>query len=402
MRSEKAVGNHLIPVLFMGTFGILCTETGVIGILPQIAARFGVGVTEAGLLVSLFALAVAVSGATLPAALSKVNRKTVMLAVLGAFALGNVAFAFAPTFEVALAARILPAFLHPVYCSAAFALAASSTSEEEAPRATSKVMMGVSLGMVAGVPLSSLLANASSVQTVMLAFAAVNAVAFAGTLLLVKPLPVAQKMSYAAQVSSVKNPRAVVSLVATACIQAAIFATYAYVAAYLGEVVGLAGEAQSALLLGFGIASLAGNYLAGRLLSKAARATLLAFPAVVLAVYALLFFGAGAAALAVAAVVLWGLVYGFGNNVQQFATSTSMPDAPDFANGLFISFGNIGIAVGTAAGGAALAAFGPQATVGASVLFVILSAASLFARSRFDARPLAEGAPGRLEQASTR
>ena len=394
MRSEKAVGNHLIPVLFMGTFGILCTETGVIGILPQIAARFGVGVTEAGLLVSLFALAVAVSGATLPAALSKVNRKTVMLAVLGAFALGNVAFAFAPTFEVALAARILPAFLHPVYCSAAFALAASSTSEEEAPRATSKVMMGVSL--------SSLLANASSVQTVMLVFAAVNVVAFAGTLLLVKPLPVAQKMSYAAQVSSVKNPRAVVSLVATACIQAAIFATYAYVAAYLGEVVGLEGEAQSALLLGFGIASLAGNYLAGRLLSKAARATLLAFPAAVLAVYALLFFGVGAAALAVAAVVLGGLVYGVGHNVQQFATSTSMPDAPDFANGLFISFGNIGIAVGTAAGGAALAAFGPQATVGASVLFVILSAASLFARSRFDARRLVEGAPGRLEQASTR
>ncbi|RDB64317.1 MFS transporter [Gordonibacter sp. 28C] len=379
MKSNK---NYLVPILFLGTFGILCTETGIIGILPQIAARFGIDLAQAGLLVSLFALAVAVSGATLPAALSRVNRKTMMLVVLGAFALGNVVFAFAPTFEVALAARVLPAFLHPVYCSAAFALAAASVSESEAPKATSKVMMGVSLGMVVGVPLSSLLANALSVQAVMIAFALINVVTFIGTLLLVPSMPVAQKMSYAQQVSSVKSPLAVASLAATAFIQAAIFATYAYVAEYLGDVMGIEGNAQSALLLGFGVASLLGNYLAGRLLSKAARATLLAFPVAVLAVYLLLYFGADVFPLAVAAVVVWGLAYGFGNNVQQFATSTSMPDAPDFANGLFISFGNIGITLGTAVGGAALAAFGPQATVGASVAFVVLSAASLVVRSR--------------------
>lgn len=272
-----------------------------------------------------------------------------------------------------------------MYCSAAFALAASSVSAEEAPKATSRVMMGVSLGMVVGVPLSSLLVGVTSVQTVMLVLALMNAVTFAGTLLLVPSLPVERKQGYLEQVASVKNPLAVMSLVAAACIQAAIFATYAYVAEYLGQVVGLASEAQSAVLLGFGLASLAGNYLAGRLLSRRAHATLLAFPAAVLAVYALLFLGADVVPLAVAVVVLWGLAYGFGNNVQQFVTSTAMPDAPDFANGLFISFGNIGITLGTAAGGAALAAFGPQATIGASVLFVGLSAASLLVRSRLGA-----------------
>lgn len=372
----------LIPILFLGTFGILCTETGVIGILPQIAGHFNVTLSQAGLLVSLFALAVAVSGATLPAALSKINRKTMMIAVLGAFAIGNVAFAFAPSFEAALVARVVPALLHPVYCSAAFALAGASVSKEEAPRASATVMMGVSAGMVVGVPAANLIAHSFSIQAVMLAFAAINLVTLVSTLVIVPSIPVERKMSYAAQVSSVKNPVAIVSLAATACIQAAIFATYAYAAEYLGQVMGVGENLQSAVLLGFGVASLLGNYLAGHLLSNAARATMAAFPLVVLAVYALLYFGASVLPLAVAAVLAWGMVYGFGNNVQQFVTSTSMPDAPDFANGLFISFGNIGITLGTAAGGMALAAFGAHATVGIAALFCLLSLACLVLRSK--------------------
>ena len=133
---------RLMPILFLGTFGILCTETGVIGTLPAIASLYGVSVSDAGLLVSLFALAVAISGATLPAAFSGMNRKPMMLLVLSAFCVGNVAFAFAPNFYIALAARVIPAFLHPVYCSSAFALAEGSVEPERAPKAASFVMMG--------------------------------------------------------------------------------------------------------------------------------------------------------------------------------------------------------------------------------------------------------------------
>lgn len=107
---------------------------------------------------SFFALAVAVSGPILPLLFSGINRKKVMLLVLGVFVLGNIVSIFTSNFTLALAARILPAFFHPVYCSLAFTVAAGAVSKEEAPKAVSKVFIGVSAGMVIGVPIASFFA----------------------------------------------------------------------------------------------------------------------------------------------------------------------------------------------------------------------------------------------------
>ncbi len=80
--------NLLIFILTIGVFGIINTEMGIIGILPYIADHFHVSVSKAGLLVSLFALAVAISGPTMPLLFSGINRKKAMLLVLGIFVLG--------------------------------------------------------------------------------------------------------------------------------------------------------------------------------------------------------------------------------------------------------------------------------------------------------------------------
>lgn len=379
---NAAAASRLVPILVLGTFGILCTETGVIGVLPLLAGLYSIDLATAGLFVSMFALAVAVSGATLPAALSRLNRKTMMLLVLGAFTVGNIVFAIAPTFEVALAARVIPALLHPVYCSAAYALAAASVSPENAPRAAAKVNMGVSGGMVVGVPLSTIVASVLPVQFVLVAFACINAITLIATAVLVPSMPVQRKVSYLAQVSAVKTPVAVVSLIAAMLIQAAIFATYAYAAEYIAGVGGVEGTLSTGALLAFGLASLVGNYLGGHLLSRKARATLVTFPLAVMAMFGILAGSASVLPVFLAAIALWGVAYGFGNNVQQFVTSTAMPSAPDFANGLFISFGNIGITLGTSAGGFMLGSMGIGALPIASVAFSALSLAFLATRNR--------------------
>jgi DHA1 family inner membrane transport protein len=112
-------------ILTLGVFAIINTEMGVIGILPLIADNFHVSVSKAGLLVSLFALAVAIAGPTMPLLFSGINRKKVMLLVLGIFLLGNIISAFATSFTVLLIARVIPAFFHPIYCSLAFSLASN-------------------------------------------------------------------------------------------------------------------------------------------------------------------------------------------------------------------------------------------------------------------------------------
>src|ERR1700726_2685860 len=93
--------NLLIFILTIGVFGILNTEMGVIGILPLIADQFHVSISKAGLLVSLFALAVAISGTTMPLLFSGINRKKVMLLVLGIFVLSNIISMFASNFTIA-------------------------------------------------------------------------------------------------------------------------------------------------------------------------------------------------------------------------------------------------------------------------------------------------------------
>ncbi|AIQ51451.1 Purine efflux pump PbuE [compost metagenome] len=90
----------LIFILTIGVFGILNTEMGVIGILPTLAERFNVSVTEAGLLVSVFALGIAVSGPIMPLLFSGINRKKVMLLVLGIFVVGNLVSLFTTNFTV--------------------------------------------------------------------------------------------------------------------------------------------------------------------------------------------------------------------------------------------------------------------------------------------------------------
>lgn len=79
----------LIFILMAGVFGILNTEMGFIGILPYIAQRYDVTIVHAGLLISLFALGVALSGPVMPLIFSRFNRKYVMLLVLGLFTICN-------------------------------------------------------------------------------------------------------------------------------------------------------------------------------------------------------------------------------------------------------------------------------------------------------------------------
>lgn len=136
----------LVYILAVGVFGILNTEMGFIGILPFIAVQFDVSIVEAGMLVSLFALGVAIAGPTMPLLFSGINRKAMMLLVIGIFILGNIVSIFASNFTTLLLARVIPAFFHPIYCSMAFSIAASSVEPERAPKAVAKIMVGVSAG----------------------------------------------------------------------------------------------------------------------------------------------------------------------------------------------------------------------------------------------------------------
>lgn len=350
--------NLLIFILTIGVFGIINTEMGVIGILPSLAEHFAVSVSKAGWLVSLFALVIAISGPTMPLLFSGINRKKVMLLVLGVFVIGNIVSIFTTNFTIALLARVIPAFFHPIYCSLAFSVAAASVSKEEAPKAVSKVFIGVSAGMVIGVPIASFIASTISLQMAMVFFAVINAFSFIATLLFVPSMPVKEKLSYGSQLSLLGKWITWQSIMAVIFLNSAIFGVYSYFAEYLKTVTNMSSNTITAMLVVFGIANMIGNMVAGRLLTRNGIKTVMAFPFVLGAVY-FLFFLFGQLSVTMAFITLiWGIVAGVGANINQYWIMSSAPEAPDFANGLFLTSANLGTTIGAAVGGVFISEMG--------------------------------------------
>ncbi|MFY0804444.1 MFS transporter [Peribacillus frigoritolerans] len=373
--------NLLIFILTIGVFGIINTEMGVIGILPSIADHFHVSISKAGLLVSLFALAVAVSGPTMPLLFSGMNRKKVMLLVLGVFVLGNIVSIFTTNFNLALVARIVPAFFHPIYCSLAFTVAADSVSKEEAPKAVSKVFIGVSAGMVVGVPIVSFIANAVSIEMAMAFFAIVNAIVFLATLIFVPSMPVEEKLSYGAQLSVLKKSITWLSIMAVILLNSAVFGVYSYLTEFLKTVTNMSSNTISLMLLIYGGANIIGNIAAGKLLTKNANKSVVIFPFALGAVYIILFlFGQFTIPMAILTLI-WGILAGIGGNINQYWIMSSAPESPDFANGLFLTAVNLGTTIGAAAGGLFISELGTQYVVFVGLLSLLLSSLMIFLRN---------------------
>ncbi|WP_340372142.1 MFS transporter [Peribacillus sp. FSL E2-0218] len=365
--------NLLLLILTIGVFGILNTEMGIVGILPSIADYFHVSIPKAGLLVSLFALAVAISGPIMPLLFSGINRKKVMLFVLGVFIIGNIVSMFTSSFIILLIARVIPAFFHPVYVSIALTAAAASVSEEEAPKATAKVFMGVTGGMVLGAPVSSFIANTTSLEMAMLFFTIVNAIAFIALFLFVPSMPVKERLSYGSQLSVLKKPIIWLSIVAVIFINAAMYGVSSYLAEYLVTITNIPGKTIGLMLFIFGGASIIGNIIAGKLLTNNALKSVASFPFVLGAVYILVFLMGQFTGPMALILFIFGILVALGNNISQYWITSAAPEAPEFSNGLFLASGNLGVTTGTSVGGLVISGMGIQNIVLGGFLFLILS-----------------------------
>ena len=377
---ETKRSNLLVFILTVGVFGIINTEMGVIGILPLIADTFNISVPQAGWTVSTFALVVAISGPIMPLLFSGVNRKRVMLLALGIFVLSNIISIFTTNFTVILIARIIPAFLHPVYVSMAFSVAASSVPKEQAPKAISKIFIGVSAGMVLGVPVTSLIAGSTNFSIAMLFFAIVNVLVFITTIFLVPSIPVKEKLSYGSQLNILKKSVVWYSIIAVTFINGAIFGFFSFMSDYLKNITELSFKVISIMLLIYGGANIIGNIIAGKLLAKTPSKSIVIIPFIMIITYiAVSIFGELTIPMALVILVL-GILAGIASNNCQYMITHAAPEAPDFANGLFLTAANLGTAIGTAFCGMFISQFNTRYAVIGAFIFLVLGIIFIFLR----------------------
>lgn len=362
----------------LGAFGIITTEFGIIGIMPAIAKHFQVSIDTAGWLLSGFALTIALTGPFAVLLTSSINRKWMMCLVLFTFVLSNILSAISPNFTVLMIARIIPAFLHPVFWAVATVAASKQVEPKDAPKAVSVVLAGLSIATVLGVPITTYVAELINWKASFIVAGVINLIAFVALMAFVPSMPVTEKQSVKSQLVILKKGQMWVNLVATMVMIAGIFATYSYLAEYLGKISSMNGKEISVMLLLFGTTGIAGNWLTGLALSKNVLLTTRFFLLSLIGVHVLAYVFGGLFIPMTAIVGIWGFIHTGGFLIGQTRSTSEAPEAPELAASLMVSFGNAGVTLGTFLGGIIITLFGIHEVIWISILLLLVSLALTF------------------------
>ncbi|RFM27411.1 MFS transporter [Deminuibacter soli] len=362
-----------IYIMALGAFGIITTEFGVIGIMPAIAKSFGISIDTAGWLLSGFALTIALTGPFTTLLTAKVNRKTMMCLVLATFVLSNALSAVAPNFTVLMIARILPAFLHPVFWAVATVAASKQVEPKDAPKAVSVVLGGLSIATVLGVPITTYVADVFNWQTSFVVSGIINLVAFAALVLFVPSMPVTEDTSVRHQLVILRKPQLWLNLTATLIMIAGMFSTYGYLAEYLGKITRMNGGEISLMLLLFGATGIVGNWLTGIALSKNVLLTTRLFLLSLVLVHLLAYSFGGLFVPMAIIISIWGFIHTGGFLIGQTRSTSEAPEAPELAASLMVSFGNAGVTLGTLLGGAIITLYNVHEIIWISMALFMLT-----------------------------
>ncbi|MFJ3959215.1 MFS transporter [Arthrobacter sp. NPDC090010] len=375
--------------LAVGSFGIGLTEFVIMGLLPGVAADFGVSETTAGWLITGYALSVVVGALGLTAATTRLPRKKVLLGLLVLFIAGNALTALAPGYGLAMAGRALAALCHGAFFGIGSVVAAGLVAPEKKAGAIALMFTGLTAANVLGVPFGTFLGQQFGWRSTFWVISAIGVIAFAGIALLVPATRGAeQHVRLRSELRAFRSLQVWLSLLTTVLAYGGMFGAFTYIAYTLTQVSGFPEGAVPWLLVLFGVGLVIGNWLGGRLADRSIDRTLIGFT--VALILALVFFGLFAAWPPAAVVALF-LVGGFGFGTVPALQSRVMNhagQAPTLASGANIAAFNAGNALGAWAGGLGIAAglgYTSPIWIGAGITvlgLLVIVVASLDARRR--------------------
>ncbi|MDA2805345.1 MFS transporter [Nocardiopsis suaedae] len=393
--------------LALGGFGIGTTEFVAMGILPEVAEAYGVSIPTAGYMISGYALGVVIGAPVLAAVGARVDRKHLLMALMGAFTLGNLASALAPNFEFLLAARFLTALPHGTFFGVGAVVAASLVPATKRAQAVSLMIAGLTVANIVGVPLGTAVSHAFGWRATYLLVTAVGVV----TLLALAAWVPSQKphpgTSVRAELGALKRGQVWLALAVGAVGFGGMFASYSYISPMMTDVAGFGAGAVTLILAVYGVGMTLGNLVGGRAADRwSLMPTMYVCMAAIAAVLLLMHAVASYKAPAVAAVFLLGFAGSALIPSLQMRLMNAASDAPTLAAALNHAALNIANAAGAWLGGLVIAAgYGYTAPnlMGAGLAVVGLGLAlvsGLLDRRSPDAG--AESAPGAAEPAHAR
>ena len=387
--SRHAAGRSsgvVLTSLLLGTFIAGSAELLPVGLLPMISAGLGVSVAAAGGLVGAYALGLAIGGPLLTAMTMRLDRRHVLVGSLAIFVILVVSPAAIPNYEWFVVTRLGAGAMQGLFMTVAFMTATSVVPADRAGRALSVVIAGFAISTVVGLPLGVV---AGSVLGWRGALLAVAGIALAVAILLYATVPAlpGSRPVGAGELRHAFSPPVLVMLGLSLVLFAAPAAVMTYVIPLLEQVLGVSGPSATAVLLGYGMACVAGSFLGGRLAdTNAARALVLAALGVTTSLV-ILYAARSQPMFAVVAIFGWALFSSIAPpSVQQRTVSLAGPGAA-LAASLPASAASAGIALGSTASGFAYTASGPSAVIVTGIVIALGSLALAIATRRLRPRP---------------
>ncbi|WP_257386888.1 MFS transporter [Tahibacter caeni] len=363
--------------LTISAFAIGTTEFVIVGLIPTIAADLGVSLPSAGLLVSLYALGVAIGAPLLTALTGKLPRKQLLLGLMALFTVGNLVAWLSPGYASLIVARVLTGLAHGVFFSIGSIIATNLVARDKAASAIAVMFSGLTVALVTGVPLGTFIGQHFGWRTTFLAVSALGVIALLGSLLFVpRNLHHSAPATLRQQMQVLARPRLLLVYAMTAAGYGGTFIAFTFLAPLLQQLGGYSADAVSLVLLVYGVSVAIGNIWGGKLADRLGPVAALKRIFLLLAAV-LLVLGVTATSkpLVLLTVLAWGAV-AFGNvpGLQVYVVKQAQihaPQAVDVASGLNIAAFNLGIAGGAWCGGRIVARLGLIHTtwIGALVVF---------------------------------
>ena len=361
----------LLYILMLSTLGIN-TPLSIIGIIFQISEYFNTTIAISGLYVSSFTFTIAITGLFIPLLFSKFERKKTFVSILSVFAISNVVIIFTKSIFVASFFRILSAAVYPAFISIALTFCEEIAPANQKQDYITKILLGISIGSIVGLPITTGLGTIFGYRIAMSWIFLINFLTLILILIFFPKLPGKSK-SYEMPLSSIKSKEFLLSTIGIIMMPIGASIVYNYVPYFLQTVCHIYTYKLSLFLFTYGVISIFGTWLGGKLIFKKDKETLIIFQLVCASVFLALYLFTDYLVVVLVLILIFGVLDGMGYNLIQYIETSVLPDSPELANGVFLSVLNGGIAIGIAIGGFLVDGFGVMSIFIAGVLFLILA-----------------------------
>ncbi|MEV6159132.1 MFS transporter [Nonomuraea sp. NPDC052129] len=383
---DASAKNYWIAVsaVAFGTFLLVTAEQLPIGLLTPVGSALSVSEGAAGLMVTVPSIVAAVAAPSVPVLVGRMDRRLLLVALMGLMTLANLASALAPNYPLLISARVLVGVAIGGFWAIAGGLAVRLVPAPLVPRATAIIFGGVGAANVFGVPIGTVIGGLASWRIAFGALSALALVVLVALLAVLPPLTAAQPVGLRRLADQFRNQGVRVGILATFLIVTGHFAAYTFISPVLQDLSGIDAQLVGPLLFGFGMAGVAGNFIAGAAVAKRLHRTVLTITAA-LGVTVLLYPIAGlTAAGGVTLLVVWGLVYGGVSTSLQTWMIKSAPQAVEEASALWVAVFNLSIGLGALAGGTIVDALPLQGILWLAGVLVLVAGLAVWSARRND------------------